>query len=270
MVAILLFLIIGYAQYNTDLALSASYSAARIEQVPPKILPAASALRQVDLGFHRAAADMVWLAVIQYIGGGNPNLPYNSLYSLIDTAVTLDPSFEYPYLFGGILLPWQGNPSLALDLLTRGSQQFPNNGLLPYNSGAVAKIHLKDNAAAAAFYRAAIGKENTPPAAAILAGVSLSNMDDREFALTWWKGLYESETNPTIKERALVWMTHLQQIIDLEALIHRAQSAGNTVTTLNDLVTLQYLTAVPASPLGVPFEYYTDTDNVEIDRRYQR
>ena len=270
LVLALLLTLVGYAQHSSDQALTASYQIANLEQIPLKILPSAPALRQIDLGFHRAVADIVWLSTIQYVGGGNPNAPYGSLYALLDTTVTLDPTFEYPYLFGGILLPWQGNPHQALDLLQRGSKQFPNNGLFPYNAGAVAKIHLKDNVAAAEFYRTAIGKENTPPAAALLAGVSLTNMDDRAFALTWWKGLYESETNPTIKERARVWMTHLQLIIDLETVVARASAEGHTVYSLSDLVTLHYLKAVPQSPLEVPLEYYPDTEKVEIDRRFQK
>lgn len=263
---VLLLALVGFAQYNSDLSLAASYNRAKIEQIPPRLLPSARSLRTLDLGFHRATADIIWLSTIQYIGGGNPNAPYVSLYSLIDTAVTVDPTFEYPYLFGGIMLPWQGNPSQALDLLTRGMQQFPNNGLFPYNAGAVAKIHLHDNVAAAQFYRAAIGKENTPPAAALLAGVSLSSMDDRQFALTWWKGLAETETNPTIRERAQVWMTHLQLIIDLEALIKRATAEGHTITSLQDLVTDHYLTSIPQSPLGVPLQYNPTTGKVDISK----
>lgn len=268
--AILLLLALAvYAQYGSDQTLTASYANAEITQVPPRILPNGSTLRFADLGFHRATADSIWLSTIQYVGGGNPNAPYESLYTMLNTIITVDPTFEYPYLFGGVLLPWQGNPQQALDLLTRGMRQFPDNGLFPYNAGAVAKIHLHDDVQAAAFYQQAVGKKNTPPAAALLAGVSLTSMDDRQFALTYWQGLYETETNLTIKERARVWMTHLQKIIDLEALITRAQSDGHTITSLQDLVIYQYVTAVPPSPLGVPLQYYPDTKHVEIDRRYQ-
>lgn len=264
----LLLALAAYAQAGTDQTLATHYEQAAIEQIPPRLIPSGEALQWVDLGFHHASADIIWLTTIQYIGGGNPNSPYNSLYPLIDTTVTLDPTFEYPYLFGGILLPWQGNPDQALDLLLRGAEQFPNNGLFLYNAGAVAKIHLKDNARAAAYYREAVGKENTPPAAALLAGVSLTEMDDRQFALTYWQGLAETETNPTIKERAIIWMTHLQLIIDLEAIIARAETDGDTITELQNLVMSGYLTAVPPSPLNVPLEYYTDTKQVEINRQY--
>lgn len=264
-IALLLLGLVAYTQYRSDTTLERRYQTANLKQVPATNIASGEAIRRLDLGFHRATADVLWLSTIQYVGGGNPNSPYDSLYHMINAVVTTDPNFEYPYLFGGILLPWQGNPQEALDLLERGQKQFPNNGLFPYNAGAVAKIQFHNDALAARFYQEAVGKEGTPPAAALLAGVSLTNLDDRQFALTWWQGVIESTTNATIRERAQVWVTHLKLIISLENTIKQAQKDGYQIDTINDLVSLGYLKSIPPSPLGVPLVYDKSTGKVKAE-----
>lgn len=242
--------------------------AADIKQIPPAQPPSPASLRALSFGFQRAASDVVWLSTIQYFGGGNPNEPYASLYELINTVVALDPDFEYPYLFGGIVLPWQGEPRQALDLLDRGASRFPRNGLIPYYAGAAARLQLKDNRLAARYFQQAVTREGAPPAAALLAGVSLTESDDREFALSWWSGVIDSAENETVKKRAELWRDHLRLVLYLEGIIREENNhrPDNPILSLRDLVQRGRLTGVPVSPLGSELRYNQSTGRVELIR----
>ncbi len=247
----LILLTAGLAQAKTDQILHQEYLQLNIKQVPPTNYLSVDNIKKINLGFNKASADYIWLATIQYFGGGNPNLPYQSLSEMINTVVTLDPNFEYPYLFGGVVLPWQEEPQEALDLLDAGIKRFPNNGLLYYYAGSIAKLNLKDANRAAGYFQDSIGKIGTPPAASILAGVSLTELDDRQFARAWWEGVLQTEENENIKERARAWLQYLNLVIDLEKLISQVESSTDTkIQSLNDLVKMNILKEVPVSELG--------------------
>ncbi|MDO8471734.1 MAG: hypothetical protein Q7S64_01100 [bacterium] len=266
-VTLTLFLLLAaLTQWQSDMTLGRVYHRQQIKQIPPVYYPTATAIRQTDLGFHRASADLVWLALIQYFGGGNPNQPYLSLVDMLNTVVDLDPSFEYPYLFGGVILPWQDEPQAGLALLNQGIKQYPNNGLLYYYAGSTAKIQLDQPALAATYFQQAIGKENTPPAAAILAGVSLTELDNRDFARTWWQGILDDpKQTEVIKDRAKVWLGHLDLTIELERLIAKTNRASDVpIKSLDDLVTRGILKSIPRSPLEAPLIYNPTTGRVDL------
>lgn len=263
---VLLLLLTAITQWQSDLTLTRVYRQQQIRQIPPVYYPTAAAIKQTDLGFHRASANLVWLSLIQYFGGGNPNQPYVSLAGMLNTVTDLDPSFEYPYLFGGVILPWQGEPQAGLDLLNKGLKHYPNNGLFYYYAGSIAKIQLNQLALAANYFQQSVGKEGTPPAAVILAGVSLTELDNRDFALKWWQGILDDpKQTEVIKDRARVWLEHLDLTIELERLISKTNlETGVPVKTLNDLVTKGILKAIPRSPLEVPLVYNQATGRVDF------
>ena len=258
-------LMIFVSQWQSDLDLNGFRTQISQNNQTLNIITAEN-VKKINMGFNHTSADYLWLKTIQHFGGGNPNQTYLSLFDLIDNTVKLDPQFEYPYLFGGVVLPWQGQPKQALDLLDRGAKQFPENGLFPYNAGTVARLNLHDSSLAAAYFKQAIGKENTPPAATLLAGVNLGDLSDREIAITWFNSILQTETNPSIIERAEVWRDHLILLSDLENTIHQARNNGHQINQLSDLVSLGYLKSIPLSPLGVKLKYNKTTGLVEIVR----
>lgn len=222
-------------------------------------------IRKLDLGYHRLTSDLLWLSSIQYLGSNSYSQEYPALSNMIEAVTAVDPKFEYPYLFGGIILPWQGEPEAAITLLDKGWQEFPNNGLFPYNAGAIARIHLNNPELAATYLQKSIGLEDTPAAAQVLAGANLSKLSNREFALAWWNSILDTEQNEDIKQRALIWRDHLTIVIALENIVKEANQAGYTINKLSDLVKYGYLTKIPHSPLGDNALYLnTETGLVDI------
>jgi len=260
----MIFLFTGVvAQIASDNLFNQALREARVQQILPTNFFDSSVLKKINLNFNKATADYIWLSTIQYFGGGNPNLPYESLSQMLFTVVELDPKFEYPYLFGGIILPWQNEPEAGLRLLDKGQKHFPNNGLLYYYAGFIAKLNLNDSERAAGYFQTAVGKKDTPPAARLLAGISLSSLDDKQFAKTWWEGVLESEENESIKERARVWLDYLNTTIELEKIIQLAQQqTGQKISSLQDLVELGYLIKLPQTELG-ELEYDALTGRVD-------
>lgn len=255
------------ALYASDLQVKNARRVADVRQIPPLEPPSPVAVKALAGGFNRAAADAMWLTTIQYFGGGNPNETYSALPSLLSTVVTVDPNFEYPYLFGGLVLPWQSSARAALELLEAGMSHFPSNGLMPYYAGAIARLQLKDNHLAAAYFERASKTPGAPRAATLLAGVSLTDLDNRQVALAWWDGVLETSTDATIRERATAWRDHLELILTLESLIKKVEeTTGQPVQSLNDLVVRRALLSIPLSPLGRPLRYDATTRRVELDQ----
>lgn len=260
------FALSGGALYASNLQVKNARLRADVRQIPPLEPPAPLAVKVLSGGFYRAAADILWLTTIQYFGGGNPNESFSALPSLLRTVVTLDPGFEYPYLFGGLVLPWQNNAAEAIALLEAGMAHFPQNGLMPYYAGAIARLQLKDNRRAAAYFAQASRTPGAPRAAAVLAGVSLTDLDDRQVALAWWDGVLETSTDATVLERAAAWRDHLKLVLSLEQLIPQVEhQTGQTVQSLNDLVVWRALPGIPPSPLGRPLRYDPTTKRVELE-----
>lgn len=257
----------GGTLYAIDQRVAVARAESDLRQVPPLEPPSPTAIKAASLGFTRAAADVVWLSTIQYFGGGNPNERYSALPALLRTIVSLDPDFEYPYLFGGLVLPWQNDARAALQLLDDGQARFPNNGLMPYYAGAIARIQLNDNQRAAAYFQRAARTPGAPPAATLLAGVSLTEADDRQVALAWWDGVVQTATDVTIRDRAIAWRDHLRLILYLEQLIQKEDGQTKpAITSLSDLVNRHILKDVPISPLGLPLRYDAQSKRVELDR----
>ena len=245
----------GWSIAYLDRTIAAAQNRTVVNQIAPVEPASPTALRVASQGFTRAAADITWLTTIQYFGGGNPNERYSALAPLIRTVVTLDPDFEYPYLFGGIVLPWQNDTAAALQLLDEGQERFPRSALLPYYAGAIARLQLHDNQRAAAYFKRAALLPDAPPAAALLAGVSLTESDNRAVALAWWQSVAESSDNELVRERAIAWRDHLTMLLELERLARQETAAGRPVKDLNDLVSRGLITSLPTSPLGLSWHW---------------
>ncbi len=266
-IAALIFLALaGGAQVAARLTVTNTQFNADVRQILPLEPPSTASIKLLSAGRYRAASDTVWLNTIQYFGGGNPNEPYSALPALLRTVIELDPDFEYPYLFAGLVLPWQQNSTEALAILNRGLAKFPRNGLMAYYAGAIARIQLNDNVLAAKYFRLASTLPGAPRAAALLAGVSLTEADDRQIALAWWNGLIETTNDEATKERAVLWRDHLALILTLETKVLELREQGLAVNSMNDLAQLIGLPKVPESPLGLPLRLDVQTGRIDLLR----
>ena len=71
----------------------------------PEFIPSSRSAKISSLGFDNIVADTYWLGTIQYIGGNAYSSEFREYLSVLLSLVTdLNPSFEYPYTLGQLLL----------------------------------------------------------------------------------------------------------------------------------------------------------------------
>lgn len=213
-------------------------------------------LKIADFGFHQIIADFFWLETIQYFGGGDFNKKYRALPNLLKTITDLDLNFTYPYIFGMLILPHQGDLNQAIELGEKGVRANPKFGMIAYYLASLYHLEQKANyQRAAELYAQAAKDSDVPKAASVLAGVSLSQLDEKQAAIAWWQGIVEStKKNSYQHKRAQVWLEHLLIEIRLEELASVYQKQfGQYPENLDQLVEAKLTESIPKSPLGVRY-----------------
>ena len=127
-------------------------------------IPDSRIIRMIIPHMAQMASDMYWIKTVLYfgrtsgeLGGGGPpvgreiwqsaksdspehtprEIPsYRLLSDMLNTVVTLDPYFSYPYIFGGLFLSLGGGlVDDAIELLKRGRPLFPEDWRFPFYLG---------------------------------------------------------------------------------------------------------------------------------------
>jgi len=235
--------------------------------IEPKAF-SAEFLQYADFGFHQVVADFIWLELIQYFGGGDFTKRYYALPDLLNTITDLDPKFIYPHTFGMLVLPHQGDVDEAIALGEKGVKNNPGYGLIPYYLGSLYHQDKGDYEKAAVAYQKAAQDPETPEAARVLAGVSLSNLDKKVAAIKWWEGIIETtEPGSYQHERAKIWHEHiLMQVLLENAVTEYKNKVGAYPENLDQLVLENYIQSIPESPLGVSFILDPETGKVDYKK----
>jgi len=131
----------------------------------PAPVLSADQLTRLAGGFAPALADVYWIRAV----GAPPEIWDDPrgvvhMYDLLDRTTALDPRFEIPYHFGGILLSIEGErPDLANGLLGRAERTFPDDWRYPFYHGFNNLYHATDFADAARAMRRAADLPGAPP-----------------------------------------------------------------------------------------------------------
>lgn len=127
-------------------------------------LPSGRHLKALTLGFSNLAADVLWIKAIGYFGGhALTDREYPWLHHILDQLTTLDPTFEYPYLFGGIVLSVERESAgESSALLIKGMTRYPGHWRHPFYIGYNAFYLDRDPERAAVFMRHAASLPMAP------------------------------------------------------------------------------------------------------------
>ena len=131
-----------------------------LQKPPPALL-----YHVASMGRPEAAADLLWLQVVSFIGlETNESKGYPGLEHYLDRITDLAPSFELPYWIGGILLATSPGRSGAADLiLKKGEERYPNNWEFSQWRGFAAYFGEMNIDKALVHYKNAISKPGYPP-----------------------------------------------------------------------------------------------------------
>lgn len=151
----------------------------------------------VSMGYRELAADLFWIRLTGYFGGGESTA--HGIEGLVDAITTLDPDFHRVYEWGAraMTLAHQGVDQEtylhAIAVLERGMAQFPSDWKLPYLAGQIytQDLETKDPAQRRAWdekgtllIESAIRKPGAPATAAEWAAVMRTKFGQRERAIT--------------------------------------------------------------------------------------
>ena len=239
------------------------------EQERELFLRSGPLVKKASLGYDSLLADIYWTRVVQYYGDKrarhDPNL--DLLWPLLDVTTTLDPHLIVAYRFGSTFLSepsprGAGRPDLGIALINRGIRENPDYWRLYEDLGFIYYFELKDyKKASAAFLE---GSRN--PAALMWMKIMAARMSEqgetRETSAFLWKEIYDSATDPEIKNNAYVHLQLLRAQADCDELDKVAaeyeKRTGRHPASLSDLVREGLLPRAPVDPRGFVYVFNAD------------
>lgn len=250
-------------RFYSPTKLSVSYN----EFIEPQPLAGNSA-RLASFGATEFLADVYWLQLIQYYGGGTPNGQYRKLAETFFAVTELAPKFKQAYVTGLIILPGEEFVEQAVALGERGQRSLPEAWEIPYYTGLVHHIYRKDYAAAAKEFDQAAALPDAPPITKLFAGIYYKQAAERQTAYLIFQTILATSDNDYVKERAEKYLEHLDGLFALEKAVNDFHVRFHRYPTgLNELVVRGMLAELPKSPLTVDYGYNPTTGAIsEQDR----
>jgi tetratricopeptide (TPR) repeat protein len=263
-IALALFVLLGFAgvwrlQERIDVQQHAVES--EDDQV---MLRSSKLVKSLSLEYAPLVADIYWTRVVQYFGnkhaGQQPDL--RLLWPLLDVTSVLDPQLMPVYHFGSMFLSdaaprGAGRPDLAVELLERGLKANPDQWRLYYDLGFVYYFDMKDYPkASAAFYE---GSKN-PNALfwmKVMAARIATEGDSMETSTFLWQDVYNTTSDPSLKENALNHLQLLRAQEDckrIDAVADEYQRRfGRRPVQMSELLLGGFLLGEPVDALGYPY-----------------
>jgi hypothetical protein len=263
-IALALFVLLGFAgvwrlQERIDVQQHAVES--EDDQV---MLRSSKLVKSLSLEYAPLVADIYWTRVVQYFGnkhaGQQPDL--RLLWPLLDVTSVLDPQLMPVYHFGSMFLSdaaprGAGRPDLAVELLERGLKANPDQWRLYYDLGFVYYFDMKDYPkASAAFYE---GSKN-PNALfwmKVMAARIATEGDSIETSTFLWQDVYNTTSDPSLKENALNHLQLLRVQEDckrIDAVADEYQRRfGRRPVQMSELLLGGFLLGEPVDALGYPY-----------------
>lgn len=175
-------------------------------------LPSGQFVEQASLGYNQLAADLTWFSAVQYYGGYRKQ--YHDLAyfeGLIDIVTDLDPHFEFPYIFGSVVLS-QDMSSLdpAIALLKKGMANNPTSWRLPFEAGFLYYIDARDPDMAARYFDLASRLPGGGDRARRFAAFVYSKAGHTETSIRMWEELLEHTDEPYMREMARRYIEKLR------------------------------------------------------------
>lgn len=262
-------------------------------------LPSPEITKVASIGYDSFVADLLWLQLIQYVGGANNISSYlPETYSLINNIVTLEPKFEDAYIFGSHALSFNREFDKATEILEKGLKENPDKWYLPYQLGFLYYIDKKNNLLASKYLDIASNIEGSPSNLKKLAAdLYTRSGSDIDIKISLWQSVYDRSKKSGDKinqEKAFKKVVELTIERDLETLRKvilkynelknklkstivypdnikkdnelsitsgSDESQMNTLTDLKQLVDAKLINKVPFDPFNRPylFDYQSQT-----------
>jgi hypothetical protein len=239
------------------------------------VLRSGPMLKAMSLEYAPLMADLYWTRVVQYYGNKHVRQDANIdlLWPLLDVTTTLDPNLIVAYRFGSMFLSepvprGAGKPELGIELLQRGIRENPEYWRFYEDLGFIYYFELKDYPKAADAFLEGSKK----PGAMIWMKAFAARISEKgeslETSAMLWSEIYNSTSEPSIKENAKIHLQLLHARADCEQLNKFAgeykKRNGRPPSNVADLVNAGLIPGLAVDPVGVV--YWFDTEgNAQIN-----
>lgn len=168
-------------------------------------LPDAKYTKPLLLGYHGAAADLLWIRIVQYVGSHfEADKRYPQLARALDLVTSLDPHFIEPYRFGGLFLQILARePGAAVSLLEKGAVANPDRWEFPHDLGRYYFLEAHDDTKALWWWERAAKLPGRPEYLPRFVARLYARTGHAETALTLWLELYRTAQNDHFRSIAL-------------------------------------------------------------------
>jgi hypothetical protein len=233
------------------------------QQQQELLLRSPAAIEKMSLGYNSLLADVYWTRAVQYYGSQlvARDLHFPLLWPLLDISTTLDPKLLPAYHFGAMFLsePYLGahRPDLAAKLVERGIAANPERWGLYADLGFLYYWYLRDYRDASQAYLDGANKAHGPSWMKMMAARLDQKGGSLETSRMIWTQVYESNSDPKIRELALSTLKGLKAQQDeqqLDALVSQyRQRFGRYPASFAQMREAGLLSGMPVDPDGYPY-----------------
>lgn len=219
-------------------------------------VPNGTALRIASLGFHELLADWLWMRAVLLFGqrwGSDPPEQWTPWFLCMLKAISeLDPSWENPYTYGGMMLRVMGQADASDHVFTLAMKNIPSNPFFPFAMGMNQYLLRNDAEGAARWIRRASAMPGAPPWYSAAAAGFLARQDQRGTAIRFLEEEQRNTGNPQIQavlQDKLANLRHDERADELETRRRQFQEAtGRDIRSLQELDRPRG--SIPPDPLG--------------------
>ena len=235
-----------------------------------KYLPSGNFLKGIALSYDELLSDLLWIKAIGYFGGHSvTDQNYDWLYHILDITTTLDPFFEDPYEFGGIVLATQvGDVDQSIAMLKKGMENVPKRHkrywYLPFFLAFDYMFYKGDNLNAARYLEMAAQFPQSPKYLPLLVARLYANANDPEIAIAFLDQMIKSTDSEELKKKLTTRIKEVMVDRDIRSL-EAARDQFLVIwkrypEDLNELFMAGLITAMPREPFGGRY-YISSTDH---------
>jgi hypothetical protein len=232
-------------------------------------LPSGNFLKGAALGFDEILADLLWIKALAYFGGhAVTDQDYPWLHHILETVTTLDPYFQYPYEFGGMILASEiGDVDKSNLLLKKGMKNVPKTHkrywYYPFFIAFNYMYYKNDYRTAAHYLEIASKFPKSPDYLPLLVARLYSNTDSPDIAIAFLTEMIKSTEKPELKEKfklRLNEVTNLSNIQLLEAARHQfLLKFHRSPESIDEIFKNGLIVFIPADPRGGQY-YISEKD----------
>ncbi len=228
-------------------------------------IPSSAQVKAFSLGYHNAAADILFIWFLQFWDWYNRSVRYDYMVHTFDVMTDLDPKFQEAYVMAALFAFVPLKYDYVYLFLDKGIEKNPDNYVLPYDAGCYAFFSEKNYDRAAKYFK--IAQDRNPDRALIrnLYAKALAQKGDLETALEYFQDLYrtyEKDTSPEGNYYRAAAVRHIWSTINAisdrdvgKAVTAFREKNGKNPPSLSALKKDGLLAGIPKDPAGNEYGY---------------